>query len=497
MSTSFSTADLQQFRSKGISEETVHAQVERFRKGFSFVTLERAATANDGILVLSAHEIDRYQALYESEAAQMEVVKMVPASGAASRMFKDLHQFKEGDHPSDHPAVERFESNASDFAFYPAMEAQQLFDLPLHERLYELLAGPHFGFAQLPKGLIPFHHYEEGIRTAFEEHLVEAAHYLPSSENAVLVHFTISAEHLDRVSAFLEGVKPAYERRFGRSIELQFSMQKPSTDTIAVDLEYVPFRLDDGSLLFRPAGHGALLENLNDLDADVVFVKNIDNVCHDRQKANTYTYKKALAGKLIDLQKQVFDWLHMLEIPDSWEEVVPEAELFAREQLGLSFATEGLSVEERAEQLQHFFDRPIRLCGMVKNEGEPGGGPFWVKQQDGHASLQIVEKAQIDLTNESQTQILSQATHFNPVDLVCGIRDYRGEAFDLSQFTDPETGFISEKSQEGRALKALELPGLWNGAMANWISLFVEVPLSTFSPVKTVNDLLKPAHQPA
>ena len=350
-------------------------------------------------------------------------------------------------------------------------------------------------YGQLPKGLLSFHKYDDGVRTPIEEHLVEAALYAASNKQAY-VHFTISHEHLELFKQKVTEKIALYKAKYDVKLNVSYSEQKPSTDTIAVNPDNSPFRNDDGSLLFRPGGHGALIENLNDLEADIVFIKNIDNVVPDRLKKETIDWKMVIAGKLVELQKQTFDYLHLLD-----KGYYTRAEL---EEI-LSFLQHDLFCESReaktlddAALAQYLYDklnRPMRVCGMVKNVGEPGGGPFLAYNHDGTISLQILESSQIDKSNKDYVKMFTDGTHFNPVDIVCAIKNYKGEPFDLTKHVDKSTGFISSKSKNGRELKALELPGLWNGAMSDWNTIFVEVPLITFNPVKTVNDLLREQHQ--
>ena len=359
-----------------------------------------------------------------------------------------------------------------------------------------LLEERGLNYGQLPKGLLRFHRYEDGARTAMEEHLVEGARYA-STNGEAHIHFTVSHEHLPLFKAEVEKRVGKYAEKYQVRYDISFSEQKPSTDTVAANPDNSLFRNEDGSLLFRPGGHGALIENLNDLEADVVFIKNIDNVVPDRLKEDTVTYKALLGGVLVTLQERVFDYLRSLDEATPTKEKLAEMEDFLEHTLWCLPPKEkaGWSDQERADYLHRKLHRPIRVCGMVKNVGEPGGGPFHAYNQDGTVSLQILESSQIDKANEAYQRMFSEGTHFNPVDLVCGIIDYKGEAFDLPKFVDPSTGFISTKSKNGRELKALELPGLWNGAMSDWNTVFVEVPLSTFNPVKTVNDLLREQHQ--
>jgi hypothetical protein len=349
----------------------------------------------------------------------------------------------------------------------------------------------------MPKGMIKFHHYGNFSRTAAGEHLVEGAHYCANRTKNVNVHLTVSPEHLSGFKDLIAYVQPYYESMFGVIYNVEFSVQKPSTDTIAVGMNNQPFREKDGSLVFRPGGHGALIENLNDMDCDVVFIKNIDNVVPDRLKSETYRYKKILGGLLLQIQGKAFSLLKALEVRPPAEEVINDAVQFCEQQISISFPEDFYYwlASKKVAFLQEILNRPVRICGMVKNEGEPGGGPFWVKDKQGNISLQIVESSQINMNDAGQKKIFSTSTHFNPVDIVCSLKNYKGEKFDLHHFIDPDTGFIAVKSKDGKQLKALELPGLWNGAMAKWITVFVEVPIITFNPVKTVNDLLREQHQ--
>jgi len=358
-----------------------------------------------------------------------------------------------------------------------------------------ILGEQGLNYGNLPKGLVKFHAYDDGARKAVAEHLVEGAEYAKNRDSSVSIHFTVSPNHLEGFKAEVAKSKEAVEKKYGVAIVVDYSIQKPSTDTIAVNLDNTPFRGNDGELVFRPAGHGALLENLNDIDGDVIFVKNIDNVVPDNLKPTTVEYKKVLAGLLVDVQERAFAVLRTLDGNASDDKALTDG-TFLIEKLGGDLSKlDSLNETEKADCIKKFLNRPIRVCGMVKNLGEPGGGPFVARNSDGDYSLQIVESSQIDLKNPAQKAIFDEATHFNPVDLVCGVKNYKGEKFDLRDFRDPKTGFISIKSKDGRELKAMELPGLWNGAMSNWITLFVEVPLVTFNPVKSINDLLRTEHQ--
>lgn len=510
----FTNKDLEQFSSTGIEVADVEQQLKRFREGFPFLPLVRAATIGDGILKLDENTAETYEQFFREHSGRLRIMKFVPASGAATRMFKSLFSFMDKYKGSEEDyeryqndrgfqSMYNFFSQLENFAFYEDLAAayRKLYDEDIQKALDRrnfvsildalLVRGLKYG--ELPKGLLKFHRYEDGsTRTPVEEHMVEAAEYGKDKNGIANLHFTVSPEHKDRFMELIGKVKSFYEKRFDVSYIISFSEQKKSTDTIAVDMANGPFREPDGSILFRPAGHGALLHNLNEINDDLIFIKNIDNVVPDRIKAETYRYKKIIAGVLLSFQQQIADYLEKLQALD-YHGHLQEIDAFLRKKLCIEFPE--ISGEVAREYYIRKLNRPIRVCGMVKNEGEPGGGPFWAKNPDGSISLQVVESAQIDMGNEDQKKIFSQATHFNPVDLVCGVKDFRGNKFDLTKYTDPATGFISYKSKDGKDLKAIELPGLWNGSMSDWITIFVEVPIITFNPVKTVNDLLRDEHQ--
>ncbi|MBE0651211.1 MAG: DUF4301 family protein [Bacteroidales bacterium] len=515
----FTEKDLRQINSMGIDPKMVEKQIDNFRNGFPFIRLSAPATTENGMFLFTEKEARELEAYFDESKEDYEILKFVPASGAASRMFKHLMAFKNDFKGSDEEissleadqdfnSVGYFFKNLKKFAFYDALK-KVLMDknLDLDELLKNkdyttildyLLTDKGLNYAQLPKALLFFHNYTDGSRRAFEEHLVEAAHYATDKENVARVHFTVSPEHQKEFERIFKKVKDKYEKSFGVTYELRFSQQKPSTDTVAVDMDNNPLRKGDGTLTFRPGGHGALLENLNDLDSEIIFIKNIDNIVPDRLRDTTYLYKKVIGGLLLQLQEQTFEYLDLLDEGNLTDEELEEIRTFAYKKLSIFIpkAFDGYDKMAKMDFLYNKLNRPMRIAGMVKNEGEPGGGPFWVHDRTSEFSLQIVESSQIDFKNQKQKEIVSQATHFNPVDIVCGIRDFNGKKFDLHEFVDPETGFISYKSNQGIDLKALELPGLWNGAMADWITIFVEVPLITFNPVKTINDLLRPQHQP-
>ena len=437
-------SDLEQLAQRGISVEKANQQMESFKTGFPSLDIVSAASVKNGILAPKKAEQEEYIAAWENYLkGNHKVLKFVPASGAASRMFKNLFEYL--DNGVETPFVQEFLSNIDKFAF-----GDQLAGKSGQEAVRYLLENMAYG--KLPKGLLLFHKYRDGARTPALEHLAEGA--LTGATN---IHFTVSHEHLPLFRQHIAENLQKFEKKYGVKYEISFSEQMPSTDTLAANPDGTPFRTADGKLLFRPGGHGALIENLNQQDADIVFIKNIDNVVPDRLKKDTIRYKQILAGVLVTKQKEIFE---KLQDPN-------------------------LSDEERAK-----LNRPIRVCGVVKNTGEPGGGPFLVREEDGSISCQILESSQIE-----DQSLMATSTHFNPVDLVCAIKDYQGKPFDLTKFVDPKTGFISHKSKDGKELLALELPGLWNGAMSRWNTYFVEVPISTFNPVKTVNDLLREQHQ--
>jgi Domain of unknown function (DUF4301) len=491
----FSQQDIAQIQHRGSNLDTVTEQINHFKNGFPFLNIIKAATVGDGLLRLSDAEVQKYVELFENKANSLDLLKFVPASGAASRMFKTLFEYmelgKSADLNNANKAIKQFFGEIEKFAFYQ--------DLPKNTDEYSileyLLTAKGLDYGNLPKGLLAFHQYKNTPRTPAEEHLVEGANYA-NSKGIAKLHFTVSPEHRPKFNELIERVLRNYESVFGVKYELSFSEQKPSTDTIAVDENDNPFRNSEGKLLFRPAGHGALLENLNDQNSDIIFIKNVDNVVPDYLKSETIAYKKALAGVLLVYQDMIFDYLDSLKNAD--EVLVAEIDNFLINDLCIAPPVNypQFSIAEKITYQEQKLNRPLRVCGMVKNVGEPGGGPFWAKNADGSVSLQVVESAQVDFKNDEQKTIFDTATHFNPVDLICSTKNASGEKYDLLQFRDMQTGFITAKSQNGKTLKAQELPGLWNGSMANWNTIFVEVPLITFNPVKTVNDLLRKEHQP-
>ena len=505
----FSTEDLQQITSHGLTAERVAGQLKRFAEGFEYIPLAGSASVDRGIRRLDDAEVLSYQALWDAYLVEEhKVVKFVPASGAASRMFKDLFEFMNGDEAeptSDY--MKTFFDNIRRFPFYDQLnraciqyDAAEL--LALIERgeyrtvVRRLLIAEGLNYGALPKGMLLFHRYAIGSRAAIEEHLAEGAEYAVTRSGVVRLHFTVSPEHLPLFKALLEARTEIYETHYGVKYHLSFSEQKPSTDTVAADMDNQAARDDQGRMMFRPGGHGALIENLNDIMADVVFVKNIDNVVPDRLREATNTYKKVIAGVLVEAQQKAFAYLEKIDAGDYTHEEVLEMLHFTQE----VFCVKNPKVKDLEDcdlvlYIKEKLNRPIRVCGMVRNEGEAGGGPFLAYSTDGTIAPQILESVQVDLSDHAKRVMFEQGTHFNPVDLVCTMRNYKGERFDLTQYVDQEAGFISTKSKGGVTQKALELPGLWNGAMSDWNTIFVEVPIETFNPVKSVNDLLRPFHR--
>lgn len=505
----FTQEDILQIEQKGISQEQIEAQLEHFRQGFPFLRLQAAASVGKGIIAPTEDEAEACIQAWNTYKIEGHVItKFVPASGAASRMFKNMFEFLDADYDVPTTDFEKiFFAHIHAFAFFDALNDACFLnegkgvDALIEEGDYKavvrgMLGEEGLNYGQLPKGLLQFHAYDDCAKTPVEEHLTEAALYA-SSRGEAEVHFTVSSEHRELFRQLIDRVLPDVQERYKITCKVSLSEQKPSTDTIAANMDNTPFRTADGKLLFRPGGHGALIQNLNDLQSDIVFIKNIDNVVPDRLKPDTVFWKQVIAGKLVEVQKQVFAYLRLLDSDNFSHDDLEEIIRFVRHTLFCDIP--GLKNMEDTELrifLRKKLNRPIRVCGVVKNVGEPGGGPFLAYNPDGSISLQILESSQIDRNNPEYVKMFTEGTHFNPVDLVCAIRNYKGEKFRLTDFTDPATGFISYKSKDGKELKALELPGLWNGAMSDWNTIMVEVPLSTFNPVKTVNDLLRPQHQP-
>lgn len=509
--TQFSASDLDQLSAKGISREAVENQIDRFRTGFPYLTIDSPSSVGNGILPVDDEMtracLDRWQHFLDDNG---DVLKFVPASGAASRMFKALFAFVNGqdDVPAPGSPVAQLVDRIGDFAFYGQLKdaVERLYHTTPEELVsqgrYKELVGAiilpdGLNYGALPKALLTFHRYDDGVRTALEEQLAEGAQTAASKDGVVKLHFTVSSNHRKLFEAKLAEAVPAMEKRYGVRYDISLSEQKPSTDTIAVTPDNELFRDDEGKLVFRPGGHGALIENLTDINASVVFIKNIDNVVGDSHRADTIQYKKFIGGLLLLVRDRIEQLIASLAGAPT-EEVVAEATKFVEQILFLRSKDldPSLDIAVRRDELLRILDRPLRVCGMVRNEGEPGGGPYNAWSSDGKTiAPQILESTQIDLSKPENVEMMKGAGYFNPVDLVCYLKHTDGTSYDLAKYVDPATGFISEKSLGGRELRALELPGLWNGAMSNWNTVFVEVPASTFNPVKTVNDLLRPAHQ--
>lgn len=506
----FTEEDIKQFSEKGIDEKTVERQLDLFKTGFPFKKLYAAASAEKGVSKYSESQRAAYVDVWNeySKNDEVKLVKFVPASGAASRMFKNMFAFLDAEYEEPKTDFEKkFFGSISHFAFYDALDSvcrklygKEIPELQKAGRYKEIVAAmlgeQGLNYGKKPKGLLLFHSYDDGARTPVEEHLYEGKLIAAKENGEVNLHFTISLEHRVLFETLLAEKVPDIEKKTGCKFNIGLSEQKPKTDTVAATPDNKPFRKADGSILFRPGGHGALIENLNDIDADVIFVKNIDNIVPERLMEDTVNYKKLLAGKLVSVQKQLFAYLEELEsgMPD--DETLKEMKNYLETELctirpGVKFE----SNLELADYLFCKFNRPLRVCGMVRNVGEAGGGPFLVFNNDGSISPQILESSQIDTSDEKSKKMFENGSYFNPVDLVCGVKDYNGNKFDLRDYVDATAGFISHKSKDGKELKALELPGLWNGGMSDWNTVFVEVPLSTFNPVKTVNDLLRLQHQ--
>ena len=514
----FSEIDILQIEEKGLSTQEVERQIQIFERGNIKVDIQQAATLGNGIFAYSVEDQKKFIKTFEDKKEQLNLLKFVPASGAATRMFKAFHNFANEFDPE--------KASLRDYLDKKENKNLQLFfekieKLPFFEQAYKKAKDNHpdfsnksndeqqlilvqtmlyengLGLSDLPKGLVPFHAYNDFTATAFEEHLYSAAKYL-SINGVTKLHFTVAEGDKEKFEDEFENIKERVEEATHTKFEISYSYQDPKTDTIAVDKENKPFRDENDRMFFRPGGHGALIENLNQQEADLIFIKNIDNVVVATNLPKVVEMKRMLGGKLITLQEQVFEYMQALDAGNNSETKLDEIAGFLEDELFVkitsSFAK--FTGEEKTEYLCKKLDRPLRVCGMVKNEGEPGGGPFLVKNEDGEISLQIIEGAQIDKNNSEQLEILNNSTHFNPVDIACSLKNHKGESFDLNQYVDENMSFIADKTKDGKSLKALERPGLWNGGMAYWNTIFVEVPVETFNPVKTVADLLKPSHQP-
>lgn len=506
----FTPQDLKELEARGISQEKAQSQLDSFAKGFPYLTLKCASSLEYGIMSIDDDAAVYYQDLWAKYlTTNKQILKFVPASGAASRMFKNLFEFLAADYNVPTTDFEKtFFEGIERFAFYEelnkvcqaneGMSVSALVQAGRYKAVVEnLLMEKGLNYGQLPKGLLTFHHAgKEEVRKAFEEHLVEGARYAANGEGKVNLHFTVSPEHLPLFERLVEEKVPAYQNAYGVVYNITFSTQKASTDTLAVNPDNTPFRDDKGKLLFRPGGHGALIENLNEQNADVIFIKNIDNVVPDTLKPVTVKYKQILGGILISLQQKIFSFVQLLESGKYGHEQLVEMIYFLQKNLFVrNPEIKQLDDTELAIYLKSKLNRPLRVCGMVRNQGEPGGGPFIVESPDGTFQNQILESSQINMDDPASVEMFKQGGYFNPVDLVCATHDKNGKPFNLLKYVNPQTGFISHKSKNGKELKALELPGLWNGAMSDWNTVFVEVPSETFNPVKTVNDLLRPQHQ--
>lgn len=476
----FSDTDIQQIKSHGLTLETVNKQIDNFKSGFPYANIVKPATTEDGVIVCYDDMVEKYINIYDEFAKNHKIVKFVPASGAATRMFKDLFDFIATGNRNE--TTDKTITNIDKFAFWNDLKPFLPQNATDTDIIKCILTDSGVNYGNQPKGLIPFHKYPEYAKTPIEEHLTEGFEYAKSGDT-VNIHFTISPEHKHGFESLLNRVIPQYESKFGVKYNISLSEQKSCTDTIAVNMDNTPFRNDDGSLLFRPAGHGALIQNLNDIDADLIFIKNIDNVTIESLRGDTIKYKKMLAGILVDIQKQIFNFIQDIDNNRADTDAIHE---FITTKIGIK-----LDNKLSAPEYRDILNRPIRVCGVVKNTGAPGGGPFWVKNKNGMIDLQIVESSQI--APESKP-IMNDSEYFNPVDLVCATKDFQNNKFNLTNYIDEETGFISEKSKNGMPLRAMERPGLWNGAMAKWNTVFVAVPGSTFTPVKVVSDLLSTAH---
>lgn len=506
--TPLTSRDIRRIEAEGLSVEQIERQMACLRRGTVPVRLNRPCRPGDGLVVIAAKEEARLVRAYDEEVKKGRIVKFVPASGAASRMFQSWYQVLDGGFFPSPDREDEFIANLGRYAFYSDLQAVMagegcdLAELLLQKKcrdiLTYILTAKGLNYGGLPKALLKFHDYAEGNRTALEEHLTEAVLYARDANHICRIHFTVSPEHETLIKDFLSRILNNYGSRYGVTFEVVISTQQSSTNTIAIDLENRPFRDSDNMLVFRPGGHGALLENLGRIDGDIIIIKNIDNIVPDRIKGASVLYKKILGGYLIRLQDEIFHSLRRLADVKMKATVLKDVADFCRRRLPVALPShfDSLAPDEKKEMLWNRLNRPLRVCGMVKNEGEPGGGPFWVDDGDGGQTLQIVESFQFDQSSDEQKAIWQSSTHFNPVDLVCGVKDFKGEKFNLGQYVDHDAVCISEKMEKGRSLKALELPGLWNGSMAFWNTVFVEVPIETFNPVKTAHDLLRPQHLP-
>ncbi|MFC2080272.1 DUF4301 family protein [Bacteroidota bacterium] len=498
----FSQDDVAKIRQRGSDLELVYNQLERFKQGFPFTEIVAPASVDNGIIAFSDQEKTSLANYFDQQKESFDICRFIPASGAATRMFKDLFTIREKlqgmsneeqlKHIRSDAEAKMFFNSINSFPFYADMPVKE--DVSPSEILDALLTDEGLNYGNLPKGLIKFHKYKEGNRTAFEEHLYEAARIIGPGKK-VKLHFTVSEEHLMGFQSLEKKIIPDLERKIGVDFELTYSFQKSATDTIAVDMKNNPFRDENGAIVFRPGGHGALIENLNDLTNEIIFINNIDNVSPDRNSKLRLLNKKVLGGMLLKSLDELNE-LHKNIVSDD-DLAIENAFSWLKNKAKVEIPEEvnTWNYESKKQWALKYLDKPLRVCGMVKNTGEPGGGPFFIRNQQGLVSLQIVEPSQIDTKDQQQSTLFKQSSHFNPVDIVCCVKKRDGGTYHLSEYVDHTKGFISLKSVKGKDLKALELPGLWNGSMEGWITLFVEIPAETFTPVKTVFDLIKPEHE--
>ncbi|HYW97165.1 MAG TPA: DUF4301 family protein [Bacteroidales bacterium] len=511
----FTDKDIKQIENNGMKVADIERQLDYFREGIPNIRLVRPALVGDGIEVVDDENEEKLVNSYEALKTGCRPLKFIPASGAASRMFKDLfeaeaylrhNEEKAGLYLEGHPLVRSFFDDLEEYPFYFDLKEKARgkhldFDLMIKEKKYHailelLLFEEGLNYGNLPKALLKFHAYGQLSRTAFEEHFAETMDYLSDEDEEVRLHFTISPEYRQSFEQLAAELSDVYAEDRGTRINVEFSEQQSDTNTIAVDLNNEPYRNNDGQLVFRPGGHGALLGNLAKVDSAMVFIGNIDNIAPEESRLFKVRYKKLLGGFLLDRVKTSHALLDRLEQGERGDGLRSDVTDFIRQISDQEAAALGNMTNDAFNSKAYdFLNRPVRVCGMVENVGEPGGGPFWVSDKSGNVSRQIVERSQVDTGDYQQDEIIRSSTHFNPVDMVCYINDHKGKPFDLFAFRDPDLGFITKKSINGKDIKALELPGLWNGSMAGWITYFLDMPLSTFTPVKTVFDLLRPEHR--
>ena len=475
----FSDSDIQQIQLHGLTIDGITKQISDFQTGFPYSDIVSACVIGNGAFNYD-NQSDKYTDLYDTKCNDYNIVKFVPASGAATRMFKDLFEFLTTG--TINKTTQIVLDNITKFAFWNDLKGVLPDNASNIDKIKYLITEIGLNYGNQPKGLLQFHKYDNESRTAIAEHLIEGALYARTNNN-VRIHFTVSPEHQNGFTNLLNKIVPTYEQKFGIKYDISMSVQKKRTDTIAVNMDNTPFRNQDGTLLFRPAGHGALIENLNDIDGDIIFIKNIDNVCPDRMRDDTVKYKKLIGGILIETQNKIFEYLRAL---DNGTANINEISAFIKNTLSIT-----LPSSSTADTLHAILNRPIRICGIIKNTGAPGGGPFLVRDTNGIIAPQIAEPGQIA---PDKISVLHDGEFFSPTDIVCGVRDYMGKKFNLVDYVDPTAGFISTKSKNGRELRAMERPGLWNGAMAKWNTIFVTVPGTTFTPAKTIIDLITPDH---